>query len=138
MRACESVEDRDATAIGATPAARVDGEILDPRLCPRAAQGAIEQRDALRRQELPGLLLDRDRQCAGFDDDLLGMVCACDIGGDFEQRRRRGKRRNQDGGALGDLAYVACRVAAGSGKLAAAPRQRVIAEQGESGADEIS
>src|SRR5207245_1171818 len=88
MRARESVEDRNATAISATPAARVDSEILDPCLCPRAAQGAIEQRDALRRQELPGLLLDRDRQCAGFDDDLPGMARCRELGGDVEQRCR--------------------------------------------------
>ena len=61
VRARERFKNCYATAIRAARTARVDGEILDPRLRSRAAQGAIEQRETLSRQEFPGLDLDRDR-----------------------------------------------------------------------------
>ena len=70
--------------------ARVDREILDPGLRSRAAQRAIEQCDALNRQELAGVVFGRDRQGAGFDDDLIAMVGTRKLGGDIVQGFRRG------------------------------------------------
>ena len=88
VRARESFEDRNAAAIRAALAARVDGEILDPGLRSRAAQRAIEQSDVLDREELARMFLDLNRKGAGFDDDLSGTLCARDIGRDLEQRCR--------------------------------------------------
>ena len=71
VRARKRLENRDAAAIRVACAACVDDEIFYLRLSACAAQWAIEQRDALLRQEPARAFLGRDRQRAGFAISLL-------------------------------------------------------------------
>src|SRR6185295_19833850 len=88
----ESFENGNAARVSRLRATRVDGEVLRARLCPGAAQRAVEQRYAGAFQEPLRLLLHRDGKRARLDHDLRESFLAGELLRHVEERFGRGQR----------------------------------------------
>ena len=119
-------------------AARVHHQIFDTRLRARAAQRAIEQNRAARRQAFSRFFFHRDGQRAGLDDDRIGACRLSEFRRGFQQRVGRRQRSHDDGAFPGHFVAISRDVAACLAVILPPPRENVVPHDFESRMNEIA